>query len=223
MCENGFFEKNGDLIYFDLEMEKYRQLLEQKGFKFHGHFNQENLPRVCCFSRKNNSILMWSHYSDNHEGICLCFKSFKYGNRENDDYKSPFLEVTYEDEVSTQVNLFDENINARINQYLLNKFSDWSYEKEYRIIIINDDVGEIISENEFKSGIVKYQKEDLQGVIFGLKINHKNAKLVYETVKKNYLDEGITVNFYKAKEVPRKYAVGIEPVDDIEKYISGLL
>lgn len=222
-CENEYFEKNGDLIYFDIENIKYRTLLEQRGFKFHGHFNQEDLPIVCCFSGTGKSILMWSHYAGNHQGICLRFRSMRYGNnKENNDYESPFLTVTYEKEVSTQVNLFDENINARVNQFLLNKFKDWTYEEEYRIIICNDDVGKVLSEDEFKSGLVKYQKEDLEGIVFGMKTNHENAKLVYETVKKNYLDEGITINFYEAKEIPLKYEVKIKPIDDMMKYINNL-
>lgn len=223
LCENEYFEKNGDLIYFDVENVKYRKLLEQKGFKFHGHFNREDLPLVCCFSETDKSILMWSHYTGHHQGICLRFRSMRYGNnKENNDYESPFLTVTYENEVSTQVNLLDENINARVNQFLLNKFEDWTYEKEYRIIISNDDVGNVLSEDEFKSGLVKYQKEDLEGIVFGMKINHENAKLVHETVKKNYLDEGIAVNFYEAVEVPRKYTVKIERIDNVEKYLNTL-
>ncbi|WP_156165708.1 DUF2971 domain-containing protein [Methanosarcina sp. 2.H.A.1B.4] len=223
-CENEYFEKNGDLIYFDLENVKYRKRLEQKGFEFHGHFNQEDLPIVCCFSGTGESILMWSHYAGNHQGICLRFRSMRYGNnKDSDDYESPFLMVTYEKEVSTQVNLLDENINARVNQFLLNKFEDWTYEEEYRIIISSDDVLKgLLSENEFKSGLVKYQKEDLEGIVFGMKINHENAKLVYETVKMNYLDEGITVNFYEAKEIPRKYEVKIKLIDDVMKYINDL-
>lgn len=30
---------------------------------------------VCCFSARNNEILMWSHYADSHKGFCLGFKT----------------------------------------------------------------------------------------------------------------------------------------------------
>jgi hypothetical protein len=83
----------------------------------------------------------------------------------------------------------------------------------------------MILDNSFlENGLAKYGKKSLEGIIFGLKINYENAKLVYDTIKKNYLDEGIAVNFYEAKEVPRKYAVDIgEPIEDVEKYIDSLL
>jgi len=35
----------------------------------------KNLYKICSFSGTNSSILMWSHYADNHKGICLCFKT----------------------------------------------------------------------------------------------------------------------------------------------------
>ena len=65
---------------------------------------------------------------------------------------------------------------------------------------------------------MKYQKEDLEGVIFGLKINRKDVQLVHETIKKHYLKEGINVNFYKAVEIDHKYNVKIEHISDINKY-----
>jgi len=69
---------------------------------------------------------------------------------------------------------------------------------------------------------VTYQKEDLEGIIFGLNMDHKNAELVYVTVKKNFFDFGIPINFYKAVEVEHEYKLKIEPINDIEMYINEL-
>jgi len=35
--------------------------------------------RVCCFSKRYNSLLMWSHYSNKHQGYCLKFNTRKLG------------------------------------------------------------------------------------------------------------------------------------------------
>ena len=94
------------------------------------------------------------------------------------------------------------------------KFTDWKYENEHRIIV---------PDYMLENGLLKYRKEDLEGIVFGLKINYENAKLVYDTVKKNYLDEGVTVNFYEAVEVPHKYNVEIKQIDDVETYLNNLL
>lgn len=33
----------------------------------------EDLPRISCFSKRYDSILMWSHYASSHEGVCIEF------------------------------------------------------------------------------------------------------------------------------------------------------
>lgn len=213
------FEVKGDFVYPRVNKD------HREGF--YGDIKSISLPRVCCFSEKCKSILMWSHYADCHKGICLCFKAKKelIGNNEYSvplyslhdtlqeaPYSGQFKEVQYKC-VVPPVNIFDDYRDEKVNHWLTTKFYDWHYEYEYRMLF---------PESNLEDGLIKYNKRDLDGIIFGLKINHNNAKLVYDTVKKNYLDKGVTtVNFYKAIEAPRKYAVEIKPIDDIEKYIDS--
>lgn len=64
---------------------------------------------------------------------------------------------------------------------LLNRFYDWYYEDEYRMIIFRDDeIRGLLSYEEFNKGLVNYRKRVFDGIVFGLKINYDNAKLVYE-------------------------------------------
>jgi hypothetical protein len=239
-----------DLICYDpiteIDLDGYSQK------ELHGYSLKESLPKVCCFSGKVDNILMWSHYADSHKGICLRFRSVKdWENRElgeyyldfdyrdysyplllarknpfyNLYYKKKFLKINYKPKeyICPKVNYLDADSGLKMTESLLGKFIDWNYEDEYRIIITHFDIiiG-LLSSDEYKKGLLKYQKEDLQGIVFGMKISYENAKLVYETVKKNYLDEGIAIKFYEAKEVPYKYDVEIEPIDNIEKYLNCL-
>ena len=140
-------------------------------------------------------------------------------------YKKKFLKVEYKpkDYICPKVNLLDDVDDSQMVKSLRNKYCDWHYEEEYRMIITRNDVDKgLLSNDEFEKGLVKYQKEDLEGIIFGMKITYKNAKLVYETIKENYLDKGIIVNFYEAKEVQRRYEVKIEKIKDIDKYFDKL-
>ena len=57
LIQDGKIKQNGDLV---------RQDFRSKNFP---------LPLTCCFSDKNDDILMWSHYAKHHKGVCLCFKS----------------------------------------------------------------------------------------------------------------------------------------------------
>jgi len=235
----GDTEEDGNLICYDPDVEKDLDL--------HGNIHREFLPRICCFSGEYDNILMWSHYADSHKGICLRFRSvedwenlefgkyclnFDYRDysfhlllARNDPfhniyYKKKFLKIEYKPKeyIYPKLNLLDVN-DLQMVKNLLNKLDTWCYEDEYRMMITRYDVkGGLLTEDEFEQGLVKYQKDNLEGIIFGMKITHENAKLVYDTVKKNYLDKGFTVNFYEAKEVKREYRMEICEINDIDTY-----
>ncbi|MPM45043.1 hypothetical protein SDC9_91728 [bioreactor metagenome] len=221
-----------------------RESRKQIGIDMNDYIRDTGLPKICCFSEKDNNILMWSHYAYYHQGICLRFRSYKKRCKRNGsvddilidlglmvegrDYyllnlyspktmeivtTSIFSEVEYRDDLPESANYFDKLRPIKMYKFLLTKFSEWSYENEYRIMV---------PDQMLENNLLKYQKKALEGVVFGLKITHKNAKLVYETIKKNYLDEGIVINFYEAKEVPKKYEIKIEPIENVEKYIDSI-
>jgi len=41
-----------------------------------------NNSHVACFAEERNNFLMWSHYADRHQGICMEFELFKRGDTE---------------------------------------------------------------------------------------------------------------------------------------------
>ena len=68
---------------------------------------------------------MWSHYAENHRGICLEFNVF------NAVFMTA-VEVTYRSQypIWTPYNTTEENAVEMV----LTKAADWCYEKEFRII-----------------------------------------------------------------------------------------
>lgn len=106
--------------------------------------------RIGCLSLKNNNSLMWSHYADKHEGICIEYdlKFFLESNIEN----IAIIKVNYVEEIineqgniriyKNRLSLPDGNIydnsNSSISKELIDilstKSKEWEYEKEYRII-----------------------------------------------------------------------------------------
>ena len=88
---------------------------------------------LSCFTEKNQNNLMWSHYTKNHQGICV-----KYSNELVKRFKSldNFLangDVQYSEKPPLINNL--EKIESKIIKMLFNKQSEWKYEKEHRIIL----------------------------------------------------------------------------------------
>ena len=109
--------------------------------------------------------------------------------------------------------MFDENRDESLVKFLLTKYSDWKYEKEYRMLLF---------ENELEGGTIRYEKEDLEGITFGLKMKAENVERIYNTIDENYLKAGIEVNFYEAKEIKGKYNLKIEKINDIHSYLEDL-
>lgn len=94
--------------------------------------------RIACFSENNNSTLMWSHYSENHTGICIEYNFF---NKTREFQKHIFPVNYIENPVDTsklkQVSLDECKYKHEIDILIsaLTKSKDWEYEHEWRIII----------------------------------------------------------------------------------------
>lgn len=102
--------------------------------KFSLNYYSENFY-VNSLSSRNNSILMWSHYTNNNKGICVEYESStNLGHLENLLYP-----VTYVDKPIIMNTLMKSRDDNSIDLALLNsictKYNDWSYESEWRIII----------------------------------------------------------------------------------------
>lgn len=178
-----------------------------------------NKLRPCCFSELSNNILMWSHYAQDHKGICLIFKSVDIG-----DYCSlplssphllPFCKVKYTDDKPKKVNLLDMNNEeeiTRIMEFMRIKSKNWEYEKERRLLAT-------IYDREGKETI-KFQKDALAGVIFGLNIEPDAARHIKELVDEHY--KGIDVKLYRTYEIRGKYEIAFKEIADFEKYLRLL-
>ena len=80
---------------------------------------------IYCLSRKPDSELMWAHYSNKHQGICL---EFDAGN----ELFSQAFELSYHEDYP----LFDLTTEAEDENImpLTTKSAAWDYEAEYRLI-----------------------------------------------------------------------------------------
>lgn len=86
--------------------------------------------RVTCFSEKNDSIIMWSYYADNHKGVCLEYTPSLLNDMEI--YNS-IQKVNYN---RIQKNIVSNCIDTDyVNMMYFNKASCWKHEKEWRIVL----------------------------------------------------------------------------------------
>lgn len=86
--------------------------------------------RICCFSNNDNSMLMWSHYAEEHQGIMV---EYWFGG--DLPIGVGIDKVVYSDEAKRK----KEEETYRFDQYLLTKNKAWSYEDEVRLFTNQND------------------------------------------------------------------------------------
>jgi hypothetical protein len=181
---------------------------------------------TCCFSEKRNNILMWSHYANKHKGICLNYKTIQVPRTPNfrhtttlrltvNSIPTQLFEMKYQTKKPTYKNYAEviiQNDAESLFDNLLTKSICWKYEKERRIISL------------VQKNIQNFKKEELEGIIFGLKVKHYDAYKVHKIMEKYYINKGININFYKPAESKINYTLNITKIeeDKIDDYIESL-
>lgn len=147
---------------------------------------------ICSFSKVNNDILMWSHYSDGHKGLCLVYKrepgnvlegaeQVRYPKNNEFPYIDYWLGPTKQQ--------IDE-----IAKIILTKAFHWKYEKEWRILDRPS-----IQDSNYKGHSVAYPESMLDGVIFGYRMDGKERQTI------NNILSGQSVQYYEANPIKNKF------------------
>jgi hypothetical protein len=107
-----------------------------------------NSNGICCFSKKEDNLLLWSHYGDSHKGVCL-----KFDILEDPELFYFPMNVKYDENYPTYNHL--KNSEQILDSLILTKANAWSYEEEFRVIKMNAFGGQ------------KVAKKSLIEIIFG--------------------------------------------------------
>ncbi|MCK4357316.1 MAG: DUF2971 domain-containing protein [Candidatus Cloacimonetes bacterium] len=158
---------------------------------------------IACFSCTKENILMWSHYSDNHKGICLTFDSLNLFKKSLHIDKTILnvLRVKYVPDYP-EINYFIPNkFKEEVYNMFKYKYNFWDKEKEVRFI----------SE---KRGLISFNKEALLEINFGCKLEEDdpddNRKKIIELVELyNYPN----VKFLQATKCEDKFGLNFKKID----------
>lgn len=122
------------------KIEKFNEEFEKKSVDPLKRLSQDAL--ISCFSKKYDSILMWSHYSNSHTGICI----------EIEEDRTDFHDVIYSKErvkfdlinivkrilgadfLGESIDFKDTDTNYLFLKPFFTKSKDWAYEEEVRCI-----------------------------------------------------------------------------------------
>ena len=121
--------------------------------------NAKEAALISCFSKRNNSILMWSHYANSHKGICL-----EYERPESSDFRDviykqnrPYIKMYKVVSHAIALDILGKTeTNEEIINYLKEtlepffvKSTDWIYEKEVRCLYSRSKLADNV---EYKDG-----------------------------------------------------------------------
>lgn len=154
----------------ELNNQNYQEFYKQ------AQIDKVNRSSICCFSKTYNNTTMWSHYGNNHTGVCLAFDPYS---------KNPFIHrkpmtkgpVDYPDNYKI-VNYLKSKEDG-IKNLFFSKSKDWKYENEYRYISFEEH------------GLFKFEPAFLSGVIFGQRTKAEQI-LRIKNVCERYGYEGLS-------------------------------
>jgi hypothetical protein len=151
---------------------------------------QEKLSSVavCSFSKDPEHTLLWSHYADDHKGVCVAYEipeaflndPSKIIGIDSVDYGVDPLKKWFINNIPEERLNIDGFINELVKKVLFVKGKVWEYESEIRII------------RELE-GPFQLEKRHIKQICFGLNTPDSDIKLVKSLV------EGIghSVDYYK--------------------------
>ena len=121
---------------------------------------QKITTRICALTYQPGSKLMYSHYADAHQGLCV-------------EYELDFERLNDEDLISYgNVTYGEKDRVGSLNDLYLLKNSDWKYEEEYRLVRFDNkefQPAKIISITfAFRCS------DDHRKIIYGLSKHHSN-------------------------------------------------
>lgn len=155
--------------------------------------------RLFCASRRHDSILMWSHYADNHEGMVIEFDTSQYPfSLQNDDF---FMDVDYAN--SDEKPFFvppigepPEVFGKRLMGVVRVKAADWKYEAEVRVVFPLEltELG-VTEKGQAEKRFFKIDPQAVKSVLLGCRCRKELAAGVFKELS---VDHYAHVEVYQA-------------------------
>lgn len=198
---------------FDLLFENNKPTYELKNkvrlFQKYWNSNCEKYG-IFSLSETSTNSTMWSHYADNHSGICIGYDPKKLFYQSPNNAIEWLKKVTYEDELNIIRNAYllyaqigmgiDKNaFNDFFRNMLSIKSKDWSYEQEWRFYFPNSG-GQIFNLNI----------DAITSITFGLKTPEETKAAISHILRYHQKK----TCFYQVKRAQNVIGIIREPLKD---------
>ncbi|KGK12588.1 hypothetical protein DC58_09070 [Vibrio navarrensis] len=194
------YEAFGQRASFPTENDDYAKYLARTA-----HDLFENMG-ICSFSKDSSNQVMWSHYVDEHRGLCIEFDISQVLELNSELSLAP---VTYQSELpESQLvktyeptnealyvsSVVDKSVFLKI---LATKDLTWSYEQEVRII-------------KPEYGVIKFTPECIVSISFGLRASHRDINSVRRLLSNNVYSH---IKWRKARKSKVTYSLEFEAIE----------
>ena len=151
---------------------------------------------IACLSELDDSLLMWAHYANNHKGFCVEYELLEISKQ----LAFTPVPVIYSNEKTCVKSLFPEHLEESVIKLVIDSLStkstEWSYEKEWRIIRDNNACGDKWDE-ENHGALLPMIKP--RSIILGCEATSAFQSCIEEYCKEN------KINLYKMEKDKHLY------------------
>ena len=181
-----YTERKKRVLHFARKSESEREKILNNGY-------QNSLKKIGIFSfagkLKNN--LMWSHYANNHSGLCVQFERAR-------DFIVLSSAVRVDYSTDYPVAIWGRNFEESLKNALLQKQEQWSYEQESRII-----------RPGWANKYLPIKPEAVVGIIMGCKSKEDHHKVMEEILDERRHAGLPTVQCYFVKKSTSGYNLSV--------------
>lgn len=150
--------------------------------------------RIYCLTPHADSVLMWAHYAEKHQGICLEFDV-------RIEQVGRAYRVLYQDTFPLIGPDHFGNPRVLVDAVLLTKSQQWAYEDEYRILARDEDADPTFSLRTAKD-YLQLTPGALTGIIAGSKADVGAIQAVVA-------ESGCDIPLRRTVRMPNRYRLGI--------------
>ena len=177
--------------------------------------NMLEMTRLMSLTSNPFEILMWSHYADEHKGICI-----EYDRQHCEILSDPQIcqKVIYPDAShKTKIKILPLLLGGPLTKNIIEtiiyarKSPQWKYENEWRLIVEStNELGNIqLINNTLK----------IKSIIFGIRTPDHHKHAIYELVNNLYENQ---ISFYQAEKMTNALEISIVEFSP-EKHIKPFM
>lgn len=198
--------KIDELYNYLIKADHQRKLTKTKAIELAKHYHarpqelQERFSQVreftrnrigiCSLTTKPDNLLMWSHYSSGHTGICIKYSTVKLIEPGVApvivEYTNDYPTFNYIREWEDKLKLASESFQK--------KSPDWAYEEEHRLVTLD------------RIGKIGLKRQAMLEVILGARISKENTERIEHSLSNNIYQKPI---IRKAKLMDTTFGIEI--------------